>query len=233
MEETNIPDQLTYHAPSQETTKEPKDALFMAARIISAIFTPFMVPFVAFLLLFFFTYLRILPLQYKLTVLIMVYCFTILLPMLGIYLLQKINGWTLRELGKRETLSAIPDYDHELYRMFSDHVPDSSSTLYERNNHSYSALYGYLYQYQLEMENQHSHGQLWYDYRRITFIQFHFPVQSYLVALRFYFTGRNVRFRTNHRPPTYFKRSWRRFFSRFVLRYHWNFVYLKHNYINL
>lgn len=53
MEETNIPDQLTYHAPSQETTKEPKDALFMAARIISAIFTPFMVPFVAFLLLFF------------------------------------------------------------------------------------------------------------------------------------------------------------------------------------
>ena len=49
MEETNIPDQLTYHAPSQETTKEPKDALFMAARIISAIFTPFMVPFVAFL----------------------------------------------------------------------------------------------------------------------------------------------------------------------------------------
>ena len=35
MEETNIPDQLTYHAPSQETTKEPKDALFMAARIIS------------------------------------------------------------------------------------------------------------------------------------------------------------------------------------------------------
>ena len=58
MEETNIPDQLTYHAPSQETTKEPKDALFMAARIISAIFTPFMVPFVAFLLLFFFTYLQ-------------------------------------------------------------------------------------------------------------------------------------------------------------------------------
>lgn len=39
MEETNIPDQLTYHAPSQETTKEPKDALFMAARIISAIFS--------------------------------------------------------------------------------------------------------------------------------------------------------------------------------------------------
>ena len=233
MEETNIPDQLTYHAPSQETTKEPKDALFMAARIISAIFTPFMVPFVAFLLLFFFTYLRILPCNITDSS-----DHGILLyhsPSDAWYIPSSENQW-LDVTGageERETLSAIPDYDHELYRMFSDHVPDSSSTLYERNNHSYSALYGYLYQYQLEMENQHSHGQLWYDYRRITFIQFHFPVQSYLVALRFYFTGRNVRFRTNHRPPTYFKRSWRRFFSRFVLRYHWNFVYLKHNYINL
>ena len=128
MEETNIPDQLTYHAPSQETTKEPKDALFMAARIISAIFTPFMVPFVAFLLLFFFTYLRILPLQYKLTVLIMVYCFTILLPMLGIYLLQKINGWTLRELGKREKrflpyLITIMSYTGCFLTMYRIHLP--------------------------------------------------------------------------------------------------------------
>ena len=124
MEETNIPDQLTYHAPSQETTKEPKDALFMAARIISAIFTPF----VAFLLLFFFTYLRILPLQYKLTVLIMVYCFTILLPMLGIYLLQKINGWTLRELGKREKrflpyLITIMSYTGCFLTMYRIHLP--------------------------------------------------------------------------------------------------------------
>lgn len=125
MEETNIPDQLTYHAPSQETTKEPKDALFMAARIISAIFTPFMVPFVAFLLLFFFTYLRM---QYKLTVLIMVYCFTILLPMLGIYLLQKINGWTLRELGKREKrflpyLITIMSYTGCFLTMYRIHLP--------------------------------------------------------------------------------------------------------------
>ena len=102
MEETNIPDQLTYHDPEPRNKEEQRDKLFIAARIISAVFTPFMVPFVAFLLLFFFTYLRVLPLQYKLTVLIMVYCFTILLPMLGIYLLQKINGWTLQELGNRK-----------------------------------------------------------------------------------------------------------------------------------
>ena len=102
MEDTNIPDQLTYHEPEPRKRTEPKDNLYRAAQIISAIFTPFLLPFVAFVLLFTFTYLRILPLQYKLIVLGIVYCFTILLPMLSIYLIQKINGWTLHELGKRE-----------------------------------------------------------------------------------------------------------------------------------
>ena len=69
MEETSIPDELTYHEPAPHHAGEPRDALFMTARIVSLIFTPFMVPFVAFCLLFFFTYLNIMPLQYKLTVL--------------------------------------------------------------------------------------------------------------------------------------------------------------------
>lgn len=102
MEETSIPDELTYHDPVPRDPERPKGALFTTARIISMVFTPFMVPFVAFCLLFFFTYLSIMPFQYKLTILGLVYCFTILMPMLGIYLFQKINGWTLRELGHRE-----------------------------------------------------------------------------------------------------------------------------------
>lgn len=123
MEETNIPDQLTYHDPAPRNQEEQRDTLFMAARIISAIFTPFMVPFVAFLLLFFF-----IPLQYKLTVLIMVYCFTILLPMLGIYLLQKINGWTLQELGNRKKrfipyLITIMSYTGCFLTMYRIHLP--------------------------------------------------------------------------------------------------------------
>ena len=65
--------------------------LEVSSRIISGIFTPFMIPFVAFFLLFFFTYLRIMPIQYKLIVLGIVYCFTILMPMLAIYLFQKIH----------------------------------------------------------------------------------------------------------------------------------------------
>lgn len=44
MEETNIPDQLTYHDPEPRNKEEQRGKLFIAARIISAVFTPFMVP---------------------------------------------------------------------------------------------------------------------------------------------------------------------------------------------
>ena len=102
MESTSIPDELTYHEPSPGQPSLVNDKLYVTSRIISAVFTPFMVPFVAFCLLLFLTYLRILPLSYKLTVLGMVYSFTILLPMLSIYLFQKINGWGIKELSDRE-----------------------------------------------------------------------------------------------------------------------------------
>lgn len=128
MEETSIPDELTYHEPAPRHTGEPRDALFMTARIVSLIFTPFMVPFVAFCLLFFFTYLSIMPFQYKLTILALVYCFTILMPMLGIYLFQKINGWTLHELGHREKRfipygMTILSYMACLLTMYHIHLP--------------------------------------------------------------------------------------------------------------
>ncbi len=81
---------------------EPHGKLFIAAKIISAVFTPLMVPLLSFFLLFFFTYLRALPMAYKLTVLGMIYCFTIMLPVSGIYLFRKISGWKLYESEKRE-----------------------------------------------------------------------------------------------------------------------------------
>ena len=56
--------------------------LIRTARIISGILTPFSIPFLAFLVLFLFSYLRIMPLQYKLIVLGIVYCFTILMPVM-------------------------------------------------------------------------------------------------------------------------------------------------------
>lgn len=128
MEETSIPEQLTYHEPAPHPQEERDHFLFMASRVISAVFTPFMVPFVAFLMLFCFTYLRIMPLQYKVTVLAMIYCFTILLPMLAIYLFQKINGWGIRELGVRERRFipyglTILSYIGCLLTMFRIHLP--------------------------------------------------------------------------------------------------------------
>ena len=72
------------------------------ARVLSAIFTPFSIPFLAFLILFLFSYLRIMPIQYKLIVLGVVYCFTILMPTLTIFLFRKINGFSPEDLGERK-----------------------------------------------------------------------------------------------------------------------------------
>ena len=76
--------------------------LIRTARVISAIFTPFSIPFLAFLILFPFSYLRIMPIQYKLIVLGVVYCFTILMPTLTIFLFRKINGFSPEDLGERK-----------------------------------------------------------------------------------------------------------------------------------
>ena len=71
------------------------------ARIISLVFTPFSIPFLSFLVLFLFTYLHVLPTLYKVYVLGVVYCFTILLPTLAIFLFRKINGWSTGEIAER------------------------------------------------------------------------------------------------------------------------------------
>lgn len=76
--------------------------LTIASRIISGVFNPFIIPFGGFVALFLFSYLRIMPLQYKLIILAVVYCFTIFMPVVTIFLFQKINGWKIRELAYRE-----------------------------------------------------------------------------------------------------------------------------------
>ena len=54
--------------------------LILSARVISAIFTPFYLPLLGLLALFVFSYLSLLPWVYKLTVLGIVFFFTVLLP---------------------------------------------------------------------------------------------------------------------------------------------------------
>ena len=128
MDTNNIPDQLAFHEHQQPQLRPEKDALYLPARIISAVFTPFLFPFVAFLLLFSFTYLHILPTRYKVTILTLVYCFTIFLPMLAIYLFHKLNGWTLRAMRDREKrfmpyVLTISSYVGCLITMSRLHVP--------------------------------------------------------------------------------------------------------------
>ena len=76
--------------------------MLRVARITSIVFTPFSIPFLAFLVLFLFSYLRIMPILYKGIVLGIVYCFTILSPTITIFLFRKLNGFARQELSERK-----------------------------------------------------------------------------------------------------------------------------------
>lgn len=76
--------------------------MLRVAKVTSALFTPFSIPFLSFLVLFLFSYLRIMPMVYKLIVLGIVYCFTILTPVVTIFLFRKINGFDIQELTERK-----------------------------------------------------------------------------------------------------------------------------------
>lgn len=95
---------------------------------MSMIFTPFYLPLVGLIVLFLFSYLSLLPVLYKLTVLGIVYLFTILVPTLLIYLYRRYNGWTPIELGQKERrmvpyVISIACYMLCTYIMESMHIP--------------------------------------------------------------------------------------------------------------
>lgn len=72
------------------------------SRVLSMLFTPFYLPLLGLIVLFFMSYLNQLPLAYRLQVLIIVYFFTILLPTYLIHFYRKYQGWSLIELGQKE-----------------------------------------------------------------------------------------------------------------------------------
>lgn len=77
-------------------------SLIGIAKFISILFTPFIIPTGSFLVLFLFSYLRIMPAQYKLIVVGIVFCFTIAMPLLTIHLFRRIHGLNRYELNDRE-----------------------------------------------------------------------------------------------------------------------------------
>jgi membrane-associated phospholipid phosphatase len=102
--------------------------MILAARVVSMLFTPFYLPIIGLIALFFFSYLSIFPLLYKLQVLIMTYLFTILLPTVMIHLYRRYQGWNLIELGQRERrmvpyIISIVCYFTCIYLMEQLHMP--------------------------------------------------------------------------------------------------------------
>ena len=81
--------------------------LIQVSKIISVLFKPFYFPVIAFIVLLLFSYMSLLPVSVKLTVLVIVYVFTVVLPLLSIYLYRKINGWT-RHQASRRTRRLVP-----------------------------------------------------------------------------------------------------------------------------
>lgn len=104
-----------------------KEIIF-TAKVLSVLFTPFYLPILGLLILFIFSYLSLLPLTYKLFLLLMFYLFTVFLPTALIRFYRRYQGWTLIELGSRER-RAIPyvisifSYLLCYYIMTATHVP--------------------------------------------------------------------------------------------------------------
>lgn len=104
-----------------------KEIIF-TAKVLSVLFTPFYLPILGLLILFIFSYLSLLPLTYKLFLLLMFYLFTVFLPTSLIRFYRRYQGWTLIELGSRER-RAIPyvisifSYLLCYYIMAATHVP--------------------------------------------------------------------------------------------------------------
>ena len=102
--------------------------IILTARLVSLLFTPFYLPLVGLVALFFLSYLRLFPPSYKFFVLAVVYFFTILLPTLFIHLYRRYQGWNLIELGHKEKrmvpyVISILCYFSCVYLMEKLHIP--------------------------------------------------------------------------------------------------------------
>ena len=105
--------------------------IITAARVASMVFTPFYLPMLGLVVLFFLSSLSQYPLDYKFYILAVVYFFTILLPTFLIHLYRRYQGWTLIELGSRERrivpyVISILCYFTCLY-IFSKLIPDKEN----------------------------------------------------------------------------------------------------------
>lgn len=102
--------------------------LILAAQIVSIIFTPWYLPLLGFVLLLTFSYLNVLPWQFKLMMIGLVYLFTVLMPYWSVYVYRRVNGWTRHEMSQKERrivpyVLSIMCYAALLYIMQTFHMP--------------------------------------------------------------------------------------------------------------
>ena len=81
--------------------------IIYAAKVLSILFAQFYFSILAFLIMFVFSYMKMLPLDYKLLILGVVYGFTIALPLLGIAMYRKLSGLRRHQMTRRE-LRVVP-----------------------------------------------------------------------------------------------------------------------------
>lgn len=92
------PEQVPEQVPEQ--TGRP-DMKWLMSRVISWIFSPYLVPLVAFVFLFYMTYLQVTPSRYKTIVFSVLGNFTILVPLLSVSLLRRMSKVSWEEMGGR------------------------------------------------------------------------------------------------------------------------------------
>src|SRR3712207_1761148 len=108
--------------------------LIIAARTLSIVFNPFYLPLLGLIILFWCSYMTLYPLMYKLSVLGMVYLFTILLPTYLIRIYNTYHGKKLFELRLRERrmipyIISIVCYFACFYLMDYFHIPHFISSI--------------------------------------------------------------------------------------------------------
>ena len=102
--------------------------ILLTARVVSMVFTPYYLPVVGLVALFVFSYLSMLPLGYKLTMLLIVYLSTVLVPTLLLHAYRQYTGWKPFQLGPKERrvmpyVISILCYFLCYYLMLVAHVP--------------------------------------------------------------------------------------------------------------
>ena len=76
--------------------------MIYGAKVLSILFAPFYFSILVFLIMFIFSYMKLLPINYKLMILGIVYAFTVALPLLGISAYQRLSGLRRHQMTRRE-----------------------------------------------------------------------------------------------------------------------------------